>query len=449
MQEPVGKPPHGAYGATEDVQDTRAERSFHARKLPGAVGPGYPAAFTRAGRLRVTRGRIVVTDGGERASLACVRSLGAAGWTVHVVADRRGSLAAASRHAAAEHVAPSALAEPARFREEVARVASSVRADVLLPIGEASLLALGDDRSAFGPAVVPFPGLAAIRDAADKARVAVVARELGLAVPETVVLDRADALEDRVPGSLTYPVVLKPARSVRPDAAPGAKFAVSYAGDPAALRAAVASLPEAAFPVLLQRRIEGPGAGVFLLVDGDDVLAAFAHRRIRERPPSGGVSVYRESAALPDDLRDAAVALLRALGWRGVAMVEFKVDAATGRPYVMEVNPRLWGSLQLAIDAGVDFPVLLADWALGRRREAPDYRVGVRSRWMWGEVDHFLARVRARTAEGWRPALAEAKACLAEQLRDRGPRTRLEVLRRDDPRPFLRESVRWFRDVLR
>ncbi len=406
-------------------------------------------AFTRAGRFRVTPGRIVVTDGGERATLACVRSLGAAGWTVHIVAGRRGSLAAASRYAAAEHVAPSALADPAGFRTELARLATSIRADVLLPISEASLLALGDDRAAFRPAAVPFPELAAIRDAADKARVAGVARELGLAVPETVVLDRADALEGGVLGSLTYPVVLKPARSVRPDAAPGAKFAVSYADGPATLRDAVGSLPSAAYPVLLQRRIEGPGAGVFLLVDGDDVLAAFAHRRIRERPPSGGVSVYRESAALPDDLRDAAASLLQALGWRGVAMVEFKVDAATGRPYVMEVNPRLWGSLQLAIDAGVDFPVLLADWALGRRREPPDYRVGVRSRWIWGEVDHFLARVRARAAEGWRPGLAEAKACLAEQLLDRGPRTRLEVLRRDDPRPFLRESVRWFRDVLR
>lgn len=397
----------------------------------------------------MTRGRILVTDGGERACLACVRSLGAAGWTVHVVAGRRGSLAAASRHAAAEHVAPSALADPAGFRSEVARVAASIGADVLLPIGEASLLALGDDRSVFGQAVVPFPALATIRDAADKARVADVARELGLAVPDTVVLDRADALAAAVLDSLSYPAVLKPARSVRPDAAPGAKFAVAYARDPAALRAAVASLPGAAFPVLLQRRIEGVGAGVFLLMDGDDVLAAFAHRRIRERPPSGGVSVCRESVDLPDDLRDAAAALLRGLGWSGVAMVEFKVEAATGTPYVMEVNPRLWGSLQLAIDAGVDFPVLLADRALGRAREPPEYRVGVRSRWIWGEVDHFLARVRARAADGWRPALAEARACLGEQLRDRGPGTRLEILRRDDPRPFLRESVRWFRDVLR
>ena len=397
----------------------------------------------------MTRGRILVTDGGERACLACVRSLGSAGWTVHVVADQRGSLASASRHAAAEHVVPPALADPAGFRAEVARVVASVGAAVLLPIGEASLLALGDDRSAFGQAVVPFPALATIQGAADKARVAEVARELGLAVPDTIVLDRADALDGAVLDSLPFPAVLKPARSVRPDAAPGAKFAVSYAGDPAALRAAVASLPEAAFPLLLQRRIEGVGAGVFLLVDGDDVLASFAHRRLRERPPSGGVSVYRESVALADELRDAAAALLRGLGWRGVAMVEFKVDAATRRPYVMEVNPRLWGSLQLAIDAGVDFPVLLADWALGRRSEPPAYRVGVRSRWLWGEVDHFLARVRPRLADGFRPGLAEAKACLAQQLRDRGPCTRLEVLRRDDPRPFLRESVRWFRDVLR
>ncbi len=251
-------------------------------------------------------------------------------------------------------------------------------------------------------------------------------------------------------GALTYPVVLKPSRSVRADVAPGRKFGVSYAADARALEHAVAALPRAAFPLLLQRRVRGTGAGVFLLLDGDRILADFAHRRIRERPPSGGVSVCRESAALPEALRDAAAALLRGLGWRGVAMVEFKLEEGSGTPYVMEVNPRLWGSLQLAIDAGVDFPVLLADWALGARPGSrPDYRVGVRSRWLWGEVDHFLARTRGAFGEGIGRGFAEARRCLAEQLADRGPQTRLEVLRRDDPRPFLRETAQWFRAVLR
>ena len=82
--------------------------------------------------------------------------------------------------------------------------------------------------------------------------------------------------------------------------------------------------------------------------------AVFAHRRLREKPPSGGVSVYRESVAPDPSLVARAAALLAGLGWRGVAMVEMKTDARTGTPYLMEVNGRFWGSLQLAVDAGVD-----------------------------------------------------------------------------------------------
>src|SRR5439155_108988 len=115
---------------------------------------------------------------------------------------------------------------------------------------------------------------------------------------------------------------------------------------------------------------------------------AGAARRLREKPPAGGVSVYRESIAAPPELVAAGTRLLEVLDWRGVAMVECKRDLATNRYVFMEVNGRLWGSLQLAIDAGVDFPALLVACASGRE-VAPvwDYQVGVRSRWVWGDVD--------------------------------------------------------------
>src|SRR6185503_13112360 len=110
-------------------------------------------------------------------------------------------------------------------------------------------------------------------------------------------------------------------------------------------------------------------------------------RRIREKPPSGGVSVYCESIAIPQDLEASSGLLLNRLGWNGVAMVEFKLDREAGKAYLMEINGRFWGSLQLAVDAGVDFPRLLVEAALGKRHEVPILGgSGVRSRWEWGEV---------------------------------------------------------------
>jgi hypothetical protein len=135
-------------------------------------------------------------------------------------------------------------------------------------------------------------------------------------------------------------------------------------------------------------------------------------------------------------------ALLAALDWRGPAMVEFKRDERTGRHYLMEINGRFWGSLQLAIDSGVDFPALLVGLALGEPIGAvSSYRVGVRSRWWWGEVDHLLARFRGQADV---PGLGPRRRALARLLWP-DSRSRNEVLRSDDPWPFALETLDWFR----
>jgi hypothetical protein len=107
----------------------------------------------------------------------------------------------------------------------------------------------------------------------------------------------------------------------------------------------------------------------------------------------------------------------------------------------MEFNARLWGSLQLAVDAGVDFPSLLVRRALGLPNEAVGhYREGLRLRWLLGEIDHALALARGHADTDGRRGVA---AALSVCLRPAGPRTRWEVLRCNDPRPFLLELARW------
>jgi predicted ATP-grasp superfamily ATP-dependent carboligase len=149
--------------------------------------------------------------------------------------------------------------------------------------------------------------------------------------------------------------------------------------------------------------------------------------------------------ALDHTLYDLSQQLLTRFAWRGVAMIEFKTDAATGRHYLMEINGRFWGSLQLAIDAGVDFPRILASLALGDGAPAQGaYRVGVRSRWFWGQVDHVIARVRRRNAH-IPPGTISTGSAIADLIF--GPlRTASseEVFRWSDPRPFIRETFSWF-----
>lgn len=157
--------------------------------------------------------------------------------------------------------------------------------------------------------------------------------------------------------------------------------------------------------------------------------------------------MYRESVRADPELVAASERLLEAFEWRGVAMVEYRVSDAENVPYLMEVNGRFWGSLQLAVDAGVDFPALLVAAALG---DDPDpvssYRVGVRSRWWWGDVDHLMARLRGASPSG-DGGRAGRLSALGSFLIPWRPGDRTEVLRCDDPAPFLRETRRWFRQA--
>lgn len=387
---------------------------------------------------------ILVTDGEQRAALAVVRSLGRAGHTVHVCSTRGTTLAGASRHCRSETRVPDPLASPGEYAAAVRSLLVTLGADTLMPIAEPALLALLAARDTLGDVLLPFPELETFRRISDKALVLEQAGKLGIAVPrQTSLNDAAD------PGAaaLTFPVALKPARSVGEQDGRRVKVGVRYAADAASLRRVLAQLEPASFPLLAQHRVSGPGIGVFLLRWNGEILAAFAHRRIREKPPSGGVSVYRESTTLDPALLDSSRRLLEAFDWSGVAMIEYKVDSATGTPYLMEINGRFWGSLQLAVDAGVDFPTLLLDAALGVPHPPVfTWKLGVRSRWWWGDVDQLLTRLRHSAARlNLPPGEPSRLGALARFLLLWRPGDRNEILRLDDPRPFLRETAAWFR----
>jgi carbamoylphosphate synthase large subunit len=393
----------------------------------------------------VSTATVLVTDGEERAALAAVRALGRAGHRVYVCAARERSLAASSRYCRGAVTTPSALHEPGRYGEAVAALLERWGVDVLLPISEQSLRALLPLRFDKRGVRVPFPEPEVFEAVSDKAALLRRCERFDLATPRQRVLEAPAVIVDPT-GVPLFPLVIKPSRSVVATGRGGVKTGVSYAADPAELQRQLTALPPEVYPVLLQERIVGPGSGVFLLVWGGELIAAFAHRRLREKPPAGGVSVYSESVTLDPTLVERGLALLRDFGWQGVAMLEFKTDRRSGRPYVMEINGRLWGSLQLAIDAGVNFPALLVACARGERPARPSYRVGVRNRWWWGDVDHVLARLRHSPRElGLPPDAPSRWQVVRDFLHLWRSGERNEVLRADDPGPFVRETIDWLR----
>ena len=177
------------------------------------------------------------------------------------------------------------------------------------------------------------------------------------------------------------------------------------------------------------------------------IVAQFAHRRIREKPPSGGVSVLCESICAPEEALVAQEGLLEKWRWFGVAMVEFKCDRRDSVPKLMEVNARFWGSLQLAISAGVDFPFLLCRLANNEKIDKQsDYEIGLKSRWELGDLDHLLIRLRRRKKDSILPYNAPSRGkVLVDFIGDFfNPSVKHEVLRSDNPKPFFWEFRRYF-----
>jgi predicted ATP-grasp superfamily ATP-dependent carboligase len=384
---------------------------------------------------------IVVTDGESRAALAAVRSLGAAGHRCHVVASDPHNLAGASRFAASEHVVPDAEAQPEAWAARIEAVAREVGADLVLPVTEVSIGTVFETALDTRLDVV-CPPRDAYEASVDKHGLMQLAAEEGVYAPRGVLVEEpARTLQASLPSGFAYPVVMKARRS---------RFLVDgrwVSGDATIVHdaeelVAASGTPGFAAGALLQEFVPGHGEAIFVLAEAGRTLASFAHRRLREKPPSGGVSVLRESIAPDPTLLTGSERLISRLGFTGAAMVEFR-RAPDGRAALMEINPRLWGSVQLAIDAGVDFPRLLVDQHLGLPLDPAAAQLGVRCRWLLGDLDHLLIclrrpRERAATGRGVARVIADFAGGFFDGSRD-------EILRRGDARPFLRELRCWHR----
>jgi predicted ATP-grasp superfamily ATP-dependent carboligase len=385
---------------------------------------------------------VLVTDGDQRPALAIVRALGRRGASVVVAEEHGASLASASKYCARRVTYPSPYRQREAFDAFLLDFVKRERPDVVLPVTDVTTHAICLNQEALRPYCgISVPRFEAFDFVTDKWRLLESAQRSGVPVPRTIFVDGRAGLEQHK-DQVEYPAVVKPVRSRIPTDRGWLSAGVQYAESEAELdRLFEQTEYLASYPSLVQERIVGPGVGVFVLFDRGRLVADFAHRRLREKPPAGGVSVLRESIPVDPALREHAVRLLGPIGWHGVAMMEFKQDQRTGNFFLMEVNGRFWGSLQLAVDAGVDFPSLACELALGCRREvAATYKVGVKSRWLLGDLDHLLLRLFKSDRQLNLPGFAPSRLrTLVDFLKLVQPDVRYEVVSRDDPRPFVHE----------
>ena len=392
--------------------------------------------------------RVLVTDGNERAALAVTRALGREQVEVVVGAETHRSLAGSSRYCRQSFVYPSPYQDPEAFVAALLETIRKYEVDALFPISDIAMHVIGPERAQFERYTrIPAPPAAVFQEISDKYRLMRRAVLEGVGIPETVFVP--DGNLERIIDAITdFPVVVKPGCSLVKDGRQWKKTSVCYAESREDLLRLYDEKSYLRAPSLIQQRVVGAGEGLFVLMQEGSPLGMFAHRRLRERPPSGGVSVLRESIALPKAMVEATLKLLQPVKWHGVAMVEFKVDQASQCPLLMEINGRFWGSLQLAVDAGVNFPLLLLNMAMEKVHTVPEngYRIGVKSRWLLGDLDQLLMRVKKRDGALNLPPGAPSKfRALMSFCRFFERDLFYEVEDFDDPAPSRFEMLRYIK----
>jgi predicted ATP-grasp superfamily ATP-dependent carboligase len=332
----------------------------------------------------------MLLDGSLRAALVATRSLGSVGLRVGVAdGPHAGTVpATASRWCSFRGELPG-RGDPNAYIDGLLRLLEVTPTKVVIPVHDASVEALRSRRSEFdGRTVLALMDEPALALATDKVQTLCIAETLGIPVPAgrtiTQVSDCAGAARE-----LGFPLVVKPAQSWTAQSAHVGRLVCEVVANRDELDTAVAKVLNAGSVALLQTWAGGAKEAVSVFFADGRIWARFAQVAHRTYPAMGGNSVLRESIPLPGDATVMAERLVREMGLTGYSEVEFRRDAA-GRPLLMEINPRLSASVEAATRSGVDFPRLIYSWAAGDKLDAVDgYRVGVRVRWLGGDLLHL------------------------------------------------------------
>jgi predicted ATP-grasp superfamily ATP-dependent carboligase len=327
---------------------------------------------------------VIVTDGRSRASVPIIRSLGRRGIKIISGDSLRICSSFFSKYTKKRIIYP----DPDKYPEEfVSYMLDYVRkndVEMIIPVRDGAAMALSKYKEELSKyTAIPLADYKTMSAARDKAQTMKIAEDIGIPHPRTEYSTHPNF--SQINSSFVFPLVVKPRES-------SGSRGIVYVDSPQDLEKTYNEVSSKYGPSMIQEYIPYGGAyGVSMLFREGKQKAFFTHKRLREYPPSGGPSTLRESVRHPIAEKYASD-LLKHMKWHGVAMCEFRVDSRDNVPKLMEINPRFWGSLSLAIFAGVDFPYLLYNVGLGNDVESvSDYRLNVRTRWLlMGDILWFL-----------------------------------------------------------
>jgi len=368
--------------------------------------------------------RALVTDAEVRGTVAACRTLREAGYEVDSVAASSPAASHWSRSTSRRLMAPDPREDRQAFAKAIAELLRAGGYDVLLPGSDAALFSLSEHRDLLGEVRAGLPAHDVVLRSLSKRGQVEAAEAAGLPQPKTASAETADEA-GRTAAEIGYPVVVKPSTTVVPDG-PGLRQRSSrLAADSRELEEVVSDFGP---PVLIQERVQGDVFSLAAVRAGDLLLAPVFSRYERTWPPEAGNVSCSETVEVPPELERGAGDLIGALGWEGIFELEL-LRLPDGRFAPIDLNPRIYGSLELAGRAGAPLAAIWCDWLLQRPPSQAQVRLGVRYRWEDAEARNLWRRIRSGQV---REALG--------MIRPRAGTVHAHF-RLDDPGPFFARTI--------
>jgi predicted ATP-grasp superfamily ATP-dependent carboligase len=397
--------------------------------------------------------RILVLDGHSAGALSVTRSAGRAGHWV-AVGVNRGLFAAAnlSRYCSAALDYPESTQDPGAFVDSILELVRAHSIDLVIPVTDWTLGPISVQRDRFaGVCRVAIPSAHALDTVSDKWRTIELAKSLGIEVPRTQLVESVGDLSrwDQSQFPVVFPVVVKDRFSVRWRNGRAVFGSVAYAYSAVELREKVAERLRVAGDVLIQEFASGVGIGFSCFVAAGKASLPFQWQRIREVDPRGSASSARKSVPLDPALVSQSIRLITAVGFDGIAMVEYK-KTTDGRLILMEINGRPWGSIGLPVACGIDYPRYLIEWCLQGTLppQGISYRKNVTCRRVVGELTH-LSNLRAGPPPNWPVAYPNFWTSLFTMALPWRPGMCYDDLWLSDLRPGIAGVSNWFQSRLK
>lgn len=331
----------------------------------------------------------LVLDAKLRQSLVTVRSLGRRGIAVaaqELVENGPHVPTFSSRWCQFKDIAPTFEQSTEPYIAHLEQLLEQTRPRVLITSSDGTIAVIRQHREQLERRVsIALSKEPALEIAINKEQTLEIAEHLGIAIPKGIhiksVSDVPEALRE-----IGLPAVVKPVESWLWGEQEAARLMCALVTTADEARRAVEDLTALGGTVLFQQFLSGEREAVSFLFAKGEMYARFAQWAKRTQPPLGGTSVYRQSIAVPEDIGEQAERLVREIDLEGYSEVEFRRDS-NGKPYLMEINPRLSASVEVAVRAGVDFPYLLYQWANGDRIDrVKGYRAGNWMRYLEGDI---------------------------------------------------------------